>query len=437
MSESAPTDQWDVVDEGRPFEWWMTSNFAMGAGFSAFMALLIPPYVTEVTSDAAAAGAVMAVISLAAVLGPVLGTFADRHAAHRLVMTLGVLGMAVGFGAFALASEDSKFFAIDSLILGVSVAAVVAVGPVFVVGAGLSQRLEAKRMTWYSLAMPSGQVAGGALVGVAAAAGWSYSNRFWIASVFCLVTGVVTWFTSKDAERRLHAVMYRGQHSDRIDVAADGGSEPERPEKPKVPLKAVMRSSFGLFLLVTMLTSVANNGINSQISNIMPNVYGVSEAETSTLISIAGVLNIVLFVVAGKMMASRGKIPTYSLGVIMRLVGALGMALVGVMTDAPALLGIAFMQILYQANPFARLAQPGTAVRFATFPAGIANGWLIAGSALGGFIGSLAGGVLADKYGFNAVSWMGAAGAGLSVVVLVVGVWPRAAESATLEQDLD
>ena len=43
---------------------------------------------------------------------------------------------AVGFAAFAMASEDSKFFAIDSLILGVSVAGVAAVGPVFVVGAG-------------------------------------------------------------------------------------------------------------------------------------------------------------------------------------------------------------------------------------------------------------------------------------------------------------
>ena len=95
MSGPSITAESDAVDEGRPFEWWMTSNFAMGAGFSAFMAQLIPPYVTEVTSDAAAAGAVMAVISLAAVLGPVLGTFADRHAAHRLVMTLGVLGMAV------------------------------------------------------------------------------------------------------------------------------------------------------------------------------------------------------------------------------------------------------------------------------------------------------------------------------------------------------
>ncbi len=426
MSGSSITVESDTVDEGRPFEWWMTSNFAMGAGFSAFMALLIPPYVTEVTSDAAAAGAVMAIISLAAVLGPVLGTFADRHGAHRLVMTLGVFGMAVGFAAFALASEDSKFFAIDSLILGVSVAAVAAVGPVFVVGAGLSQRFEAKRMTWYSLAMPAGQVAGGAFIGAAAAAGWSYSNRFWIASVFCLVTGAVTWLTSKEAEQRLHAVMYAGQHSGHDE--ADSSSEPEAPEKPKVPLKAVMFSSFGLFLLVTMLTSVANNGINSQISNIMPNVYGVSEAETSTLISVAGLLNIVLFVVAGKMMASRGKIPTYSLGVIMRFVGALGMALVGLMADAPALLGIAFMQILYQANPFARLAQPGTAVRFATFPAGIANGWLIAGSAFGGFIGSLAGGVLADKYGYNAVSWMGAAGAALSVVVLIFGVWPRASD---------
>ena len=93
MSGSGIAVESDAVDEGRPFEWWMSSNFAMGAGFSAFMALLIPPYVTEVTSDAAAAGAVMAVISLAAVLGPVLGTFADRHAAHRLVMSLGVLGM--------------------------------------------------------------------------------------------------------------------------------------------------------------------------------------------------------------------------------------------------------------------------------------------------------------------------------------------------------
>ena len=123
-------------------------------------------------------------------------------------MSLGVLGMAIGFAAFALASDSSNFYAIDAIILGVSTAAVAAVGPVFVVGANLSRQLEAKRMTWYSLSMPAGQVAGGLMIGVAASAGWSYSARFWMAAGFCLVLAAVTWLSSKDAEARLHAVMY-------------------------------------------------------------------------------------------------------------------------------------------------------------------------------------------------------------------------------------
>lgn len=405
-------------------QWWMAANFAAGAGFSAFMALLIPPYVTEVTSDAAAAGVVMAVISLAAVLGPVLGTLADRHAAHRLVVTLGVLGMAVGFAAFAIASESSSFFAIDAIVLGVSVAAVSAVGPVFIVGAELPKELEAKRMTGYSLAMPAGQVVAGALIGWAATAGWSYADRFWLAAAFLGVLGVVTWFAAAEPERRLHAVMYaESEDGDEEIVAGD-----ETEATAKVPLKKILWSTFGLFLLVGTLSSVANNGINSQISNIMPNVYGMSEADTSTLIAVAGLLNIVLFFPAGKLMAKRGGLAVYSLGIIMRLVGALGMALVGLLADNAVLLAVAFMQILYQANPFARLSQPGVAVRFATFPPGMANGWIIAGSALGGFAGAALGGVLADRYGFNALNWMGAAAAALSVLVLVLGLLPAARE---------
>ena len=406
-------------------QWWMAANFAAGAGFSAFMALLIPPYVTEVTSDAAAAGVVMAVISLAAVLGPVLGTLADRHAAHRLLMTLGVLGMAVGFAAFAIASESSSFFAIDAIVLGVSVAAVSAVGPVFIVGVGLPKEVEAKRMTGYSLTMPAGQVVAGAMIGWVASAGWSYSDRFWLAAVFCGVLAVITWFGAKEPERVLHAAMYGDGR--RAPAEPDGEHDSDRSgHTEKVPLRAVIWSTFGLFLLVGTLSSVANNGINSQISNIMPNVYGMSEAETSTLISVAGLLNIVLFFPAGRMMARRGGVDVYSLGVAMRLVGALGMAVVGLIADSAVLLAIAFVQILYQANPFARLAQASVGVRFATFPPGVANGWIIAGSALGGFAGAAIGGVLADRYGFNAVNWMGAIAAALSVVVLLVGLVPAA-----------
>ena len=54
------------ADQGRSFEGWMISNLAMGAGFSAFVALLIPPYITGITGNAADAGVIMAIISLAA-----------------------------------------------------------------------------------------------------------------------------------------------------------------------------------------------------------------------------------------------------------------------------------------------------------------------------------------------------------------------------------
>lgn len=423
MSDDVALDIQDTGSGSKPgmLQWWMAANFAAGAGFSAFMALLIPPYVTEVTSDASAAGAVMAVISLAAVLGPVLGTFADRHAAHRLVVTGGVFGMAVGFAMFGVASESASFFAIDAVVLGVSVAAISAVGPVFIVGVGLPKETEARRMTGYSLAMPAGQVVAGALIGWAATTGWSYSDRFWLAAAFCAALGVVTWFATAQPERTLHEVMYASGAGDEGEATQD-----DTEATAKVPLKQVLWSTFGLFILVGTLSSVANNGINSQISNIMPSVYGMSEAETSTLIAVAGLLNIVLFFPAGRLMAKRGGLAVYSLGVVMRLVGALGMALIGLLADNAVLLAVAFMQILYQANPFARLAQPGVAVRFATFPPGMANGWIIAGSALGGFGGAAIGGVLADRYGFNALNWMGAAAAALSVGVLVVGLLPEA-----------
>jgi len=82
------------------------------------------------------------------------------------------------------------------------------------------------------------------------------------------------------------------------------------------------------------------------------------------------------------------------------------------------------MQLLYQGSPFARLPQNVLAVRFAPIPSGQANGWVIAGSAMGSFIGSLLGGWLADEVGYNAINWMGAIAAGLGVALIVLVIWP-------------
>jgi len=404
---------------GPAFEWWMFSFIAAGAGWSAFIALLIPPYITGVTGNAADAGIVMAIISLAAVLAPVLGGFADKYRAHRLVLSLGVLGLALGFVAYAFSAESNAIYALDAILLGVSIAAVNAVGPVFVIGAGLSQALQAKRLTVLNLLQPVGQVIGGAIM--AAASGLDFSARFWIAAGVMLVSFVITWFASAEPAKRIIL------HENKPD-------EHHETQRKSFGLKQVLISSFGLYLLILTLSSMGNNGINAQIANILPNVYGMDERTTSSLISLAGLLNIGLFFVAGGWMARSGGMTVFTAGTVIRLVGALGMAVVGLVAGSPILIAAAFMQILYQSNPFVRLTQPVVGVRFATIPAGAASGWVIAAAAAGSFLGSLIGGILANSIGFNAINWMAALAVGTAALLIFVGLWPAERTKRTDEE---
>ena len=408
---------------GRSFQWWMISFIAAGAGWSAFISLLIPPFVTESTGNAADAGIVMAIISLAAVLAPVLGSFADKYRAHRLVLTLGVVGMGLGFLMYSFSAEAQAIYVLDAIVLGISAAALNAVGPVFVLGANLPQKLEASRLTVLNLLQPVGQVIGGALLAAAVAASLDYSTRFLIAAVFMFICGVLTWFTTAKPAKR-------------IVLQEDKPDEHHEEEKQSFGLKQVLFSTFGMTLLVLTLSSVGNNGINAQIANILPNVYGMDEQTTSALISLAGLFNIFFFIVAGRWMAKSGAMMVLTGATIIRFIGALGMAVVGMMTDSSMLLVAAlFMLIMYQGNSFNRISQGVVGMRFATIPPGSASGWVIAASAAGSFVGALLGGYLASSIGFNAINWMAALAVGISLLLLIFFLWPaerkkRKAETA-------
>ena len=396
-------------EKGPAFEWWMVSFFAMGAGFSAFVSLLIPPFVTEATGNAADAGIVMAIISLAAVLGPVLGGFADKYRAHRLVLLGGLLGMALAFAAYALSSANSLVTALDAILMGTSIAAISAVAPVFIVGAGKPQALVAKQLTTFNLINPVGQVFGGMLLTAAASAGMSYEMRFWIAAVVIFVTFLIVWPTSAKPAAK---------------ILVSGAEDDPDVEKKPMGLKQVLFSTFGVYLLVLILSSVGNNGINNQIANIFPNVYGVDSATTSGLISLAGLLNIVFYLVAGAWMSRSGAMPDFTFGTAIRLLGALGLAILGMVANAPVLIVAASMQLLYQSNAFIRFAQPVLGVRFSILgPAG-ASGWVIGAAAIGSFVGSLLGGWLADAYGYNAINWMATISIGIAALLIFISLWP-------------
>jgi predicted MFS family arabinose efflux permease len=279
------------------------------------------------------------------------------------------------------------------------------------VGAGLSQALQAKRLTTFNLLAPVGQVIGGAMMAGAASAGMDFSTRFMIAAGVMLLCFVITWFASAKPAKR-------------IVFQEDKPDEDQVVQKKSFGLKQVLFSTFGLYLLILVLSSTGNNGINAQIANILPNVYGIDQATTSSLISLAGLLNILFFFVAGAWLARKGAMPDFITGNVMRLVGAIGLAVLGMVAKSPILLVAASMQIFYQANPFVRLSQPVLAIRFSSIPPGQAVGWVIGAAAFGSFIGSLIGGWLADAVGFNAINWMGVIAVGAAVLLIIFGLLP-------------
>jgi predicted MFS family arabinose efflux permease len=389
----------------------MTANVAVGAGWAAFVALLVPPYITQATGSASEAGVVMALMSLAAVAGPVLGGIADRYMGHRHVLVGGLAAMTLALLAFGVTSGDSEFKIVDALVMGLGVAAVSAVAPVFIVSAGLSEALQARRLTAFSVAFPAGQVGGGLVLAAAANADWTFSQRFYLGAALLALATVIVFFTTAAPTA---ALVLTTEEDEAEDVTATRSTG----------FRGVLFSLFGLYLLALVLSSIAINGVNNQIANILPNVYGISEEATSSLISLAGVLNILLFFAAGKVMAKYGPLTPFIAGTVMRFGGAVCLGLLGWVSDAPVLLVAAAMQLLYQGAPFSRLPQNVLAVRFAPIPSGQANGWVIAGSAFGSFIGSLLGGWLADEVGYNSISWMAAIAAGASVGVMVLMIWP-------------
>jgi predicted MFS family arabinose efflux permease len=328
-----------------------------------------------------------------------------------------MLAMALAFVGYALSAERTALYALEALLMGVGVAAINAIGPAFIVGAKLPPAVEARQLAVYDLISPLGQLLGGILMAAVASAGWSFTQRFWLAAAIMMAAFLITWLTSRQPAERLIQAMQSLPDTDESDRNQAQGSQPQG-------LKGVLISTFGLYILILVLSSVAYNGIINQISNILPNVFGISEAVTASLISLAGLLNIAVFLFGGWWMGRSGLMPTLLTGHAMRLVGALGMAVLGLVVNAPVLLVVAFVQILYQALPFVRLSQPVGAVRFSTVAAGEASGWVIGASAVGSFTGGILGGYLADTSGFNSINWMAAIAAGISVGLIILLLFP-------------
>ncbi len=331
----------------RPFEWWMTSNLALGLAFTCFLPVLLPSYVLSVGGSATDIWVAMSMAGLLALLGPSIGRAAARHRAHRLVQVLGMLGMAIGLVGLALSNGNSLLIVLAIAIMGIGAAAVAIAAPTFIVGADMTADMQARQLTWLQLNLDLGKVVGGLLLGGMATAKLSFHDQFRVGGLVMGLLGLLVWLTSRRAAARIRRPA--------VDPAT--GSEPGTV----VSWRTLLLSLFGVPVVAQLLGSMT-----------------LIEAQISTMLTVSGLVGIGLYFLASCWMARSGPGLVWATGHALRGAGGIGIGVLGIVRGDPYLVMLAAFLVLESTPAIAWIAQAHKTARATPTAAALPAGGTIA-----------------------------------------------------------
>ncbi len=333
-----------IDGQPRPFEWWMTSNLALGLAFTCFLPVLLPTYVLSVGGTATDVWVAMSMAGLFALLGPSIGRLAGRHRAHRTVQMLGMLGMSVGLLGLALSNGNSLSIVLAIAVMGIGAAAVAVAAPTFILGSDLPADVQARQLTWLQLNLDLSKIVGGLLLGSMAAAKLSFHAQFRVGGLVMVLLGLLVWTTSRCAAGRI-------RHPE-VDPAA--ASEPSRTV---VSWRTLLLSLFGVPVVAQLMGSMT-----------------MIEAQISTMLTVSGLVGIGLYFVAGRWMTRSNPGLVWATGHALRGAGGIVLGVLGLVRGQPYLVVLAAFLVLESAPAIVWIAQARTAAQFTPRPTPVVTG---------------------------------------------------------------
>lgn len=315
----------------RPFEWWMTSNLALGLTFTCFLPVLLPSYVLSVGGTATDIWVAMSMAGLLALLGPSIGRLAGRYRAHRLVQVLGMSGMAIGLVGLALSNGDSLLIVLAIAVMGVGAAAVAIAAPIFIVGTDMTADMQARQLAWLQLNLDLGKIVGGLLLGGMATAKLPIHAQFRVGGIVMGLLGVLVWMTSRRAAARVR----------RPEIDAIAGSEPGTV----VSWRTLLLSLFGVPVVAQLLGNTT------------------LEAQLSTMLMMSGLVGIGLYLLASCWMARSAPGLVWATGHALRGAGGVVLGVLGLMRAEPYLVMVAAFLVLESTPAIAWIVQARKAAR--------------------------------------------------------------------------
>ncbi|HET9254652.1 MAG TPA: MFS transporter [Pseudonocardiaceae bacterium] len=329
MAEAVP-----VVDSrARPFEWWMTSNLALGLAFNCLLPVLLPSYVLSMGGSPTDVGVSMAMAGLFALLGPWIGRIAGRRRAHRSAQVLGMMGMTSGLLMLAASRGDSPSIVLAIAVMGVGAAAVTVAAPTFILGSDLPAGIQSRQLTWLQLNLDLGKIVGGLLLGVMATGKLSFHAQFLVGGLIMGLLGVLVWATSRRAARRIQRPE--------IDLTAASGSS-----ETVLPWRTLLLSLFGVPVVAQLLGSAT-----------------MVEVQISAMLTLSGLGGLGLYFLVGRWMHRSSSGLVWAIGHALRGAGGVILGVLGLLRGEPHLIVLAAFLVLESAPAIAWMAQARSARR--------------------------------------------------------------------------
>ena len=217
----------------------------------------------------------------------------------------------------------------------------------------------------------------------------SFSGIFTALVVISLLGLVFTYFTSGQAEQRA------------LHVQESESARAKENEYTKLGMGAILLSSFGLVLLVVIISMAAHSTLESQYANFMTNVFAIDDDTAALALAVAVLISIPVFPLVGRWLANAPYRLPLIVSIALRGLAGYAFWLIANMTTIPSLVPLALYAIMMVALPLTDIS--GALLSANTSPIGTGGGQggygfaLAAAAVLGAFLG----GWVADEIGFE------------------------------------
>ena len=409
-----------TVEHSRPswrtwIEPWYFVYAILGAIIAGLIPVLLPLRVGQAGSPAQV-GWVMAAVSLGGLSAPLWGILTDRYRLHRWVLIIGLFLTAFGLTAFAFSGQPVIWF-VMALILSVGAAGASTVANLFVVEMHPKPEWD-ERIGWLQTFYGLGQVVGlllaGFLSNVDLNVGLLTSATLSVAAV--LLGWLTTQTPPKPSEEK--PVL--------LDTARHAEWTVHSPQRffHRLSLNGikqfgvVLRSRFGLFLAVWLLTFAGSAAVFSQYPLLMQKVFGITPDVSSIAFGVMAGLGLTLYTPAGNWSDHFGSVPILRVSLVMRLVAFIGLFALG-FTHFGFQGWLALVAFAFVVFAWSLMSVSGTALAADLSPVGEGEGMGIfnAVNALAGVVGAALGGWVAGSWGYATTSIVAVAGVASGLIL--------------------